>query len=1238
MKNLTDSACVGPIILILFLLLPAAASAQVNLTPYAPSGWSDKIVVSKTSGTTSDDYPLTTVDTLYVDWAVLNSGNAATAATFYTELYIDNVLKASWYVDPPLSANYYVYVADYSLGSLASGTHTIKIKTDATNAVAESNETDNEYTKTIIVQGTTLPNLAPYTPAAWSDKIVVSKTTGTTTDDSQLIPSDALYVDWAVLNSGSAATAVRFYTELYVDGALKTSWYVDPPLNANYYIYIADYSIGSLAAGTHTIKIKTDSTNAIAESNEADNEYTKTITIGQPANLPNLTPYKPSDWTDKIVASKVTGTRVDAGAFCASDTVYIDWAVINSGAAATGVRFYTELYLDGVLKSTVYTDPPLNANNYVSVSDFSLGTLSAGNHSIRVKTDSTGVISEQVETDNEYTKTITVTGDCGFSTKKVLVLIADFSDKPGQVSRDYYQQMMFGTIPAVAPAGSFKDFFLEASYGRVLVTGDINNPTIAWIRLPQTLAYYSGGCYGIGRAGQCSVVYPQNAQRMVEDAVIAAKNLGLDFSSYDLDLDGYVDSIFIIHAGAGSEFSGNNGDIWSHKWQTTYDVDTGSTNSQGTKVKVRTYSTEPEYWVMPGDMTIGVYAHEFLHVLGAPDLYDTDYTSSGVGDWSLMAGGSWGGPSHRGDYPSHPDAWTKYFLGWITPTKVTTVLTAAPIRDAASYPDAYQLLNGSPKPATGEYFLVENRQKVKFDSYLPGSGLLIYHIDESKTSNNVEWYPGCTTCAGHYHVAVLQADNNWQLEKNVNRGDAGDPYPGVCAGQNCNTAFGAGTSPNSNLYSGAASGIAVTGISNSGSTMTATFTTSAIQVTVQTNPAGRSFTVDGTSYGSAQAFTWSSGSSHTIATTSPQSGTTGTRYVWSSWSDVGAISHIVAPTANTTYTANFTTQYYLTMNSATGGSGSPASNWFNNGQSVQIQANANSGYSFSSWTGSGTGSYTGNSNPASVTINGPIAETPAFQPTGQAKTQGDFNKDGRADLLWRHAVSGDINVWFLNGVIVLGDAWLPRVSNQQWQIAGVGDFNGDGYADILWRYTPSGDLNVWLMNGTSVASDAWLPRVSDPQWQIAGTGDFNKDGKADIVWRHAVSGDINVWFLNGGTVLSDAWLPRVSNQQWQIAGIGDFNGDGGGDIVWRYAPSGDIDVWLMNGTAVTSDAWLPRVSNQQWQINAIGDINGDGNAEVVWRHTASGEIDVWFLKGASFVSDAWLPRVSDLQWKICGPR
>ena len=158
----------------------------------------------------------------------------------------------------------------------------------------------------------------------------------------------------------------------------------------------------------------------------------------------------------------------------------------------------------------------------------------------------------------------------------------------------------------------------------------------------------------------------------------------------------------------------------------------------------------------------------------------------------------------------------------------------------------------------------------------------------------------------------------------------------------------------------------------------ATFVQNPVQITVQTNPAGRSFSVDGATYTSSQSFSWNPGSSHTIATTSLQSGGAGLQYLWKNWSDNGTLSHTVAPTTNKTYTVSFNTQYYLTMTHGTGGTVTPSSGWKNNGTAVAITAKPVSGYSFSNWTGSGTASYSGTNNAVSITIGGPITETAAF--------------------------------------------------------------------------------------------------------------------------------------------------------------------------------------------------------------------------------------------------------------------
>ena len=188
--------------------------------------------------------------------------------------------------------------------------------------------------------------------------------------------------------------------------------------------------------------------------------------------------------------------------------------------------------------------------------------------------------------------------------------------------------------------------------------------------------------------------------------------------------------------------------------------------------------------------------------------------------------------------------------------------------------------------------------------------------------------------------------------------------------------FAGWTGSGSGSYSGTNNPASIT--MNGPITENASFIQNPVQITVQTNPAGLTFSVDGTSYTSAQVFSWQPGSSYTIATTSPQNGGTGVRYVWSSWSGGGAISHTVAPTTNITYTATFRTQYYLTMTYGTGGTVSPTSGWRNSGVTVSITATPAAGYSFSSWAGTGPGSFSGTANPASITMGGPVTEMANF--------------------------------------------------------------------------------------------------------------------------------------------------------------------------------------------------------------------------------------------------------------------
>lgn len=377
---------------------------------------------------------------------------------------------------------------------------------------------------------------------------------------------------------------------------------------------------------------------------------------------------------------------------------------------------------------------------------------------------------------------------------RVLVILVDFSDKNSQVAPVFFDSLVFAQTQS-----SVRRFYAENSYG-VLDLVTVNYPSsTGWQRAPQTSVWYADSQYGIYGA------YPQNAQKLVEE-VVDLVNPIVNFASYDNDGDSFVDGLAVVHSGRGAEFTGNVNDIWSHKWAITPKAVDG--------VFVFDYNMEPEYWSSPGDMTIGVFCHEFGHSFGLPDLYDIDGGSQGIGRWSVMAGGTWNGV--LGNSPAHFDAWCKTELGFAVAGVIASNQTGVKIPNSQeSNAGIFRLwTNGT---LGQEYYLVENRKRTGYDAALPAAGLLVWHIDESRTTNSTPWFPPNNPAAGRYKVALVQADNLWQMEQNINSGNAGDPYPGTTANRN----FNSSTGPNSNGYNGANSLVQVLNVSNSGDTMTA---------------------------------------------------------------------------------------------------------------------------------------------------------------------------------------------------------------------------------------------------------------------------------------------------------------------------------------------------------------------------------------------------------------------------------
>jgi len=322
-----------------------------------------------------------------------------------------------------------------------------------------------------------------------------------------------------------------------------------------------------------------------------------------------------------------------------------------------------------------------------------------------------------------------------------LVLLVDFSDNKGTKAPAHYEKLLFDK----ADTNSMASFYSDLSYGQLQVTGTV----VPWIRAAKPYSYYTNGASGTGS-------YPRNTPGLLEEVLDKwTSRRGNSFKPFDVNGDGYIDGLFLIHAGRGAETlaspAARKDAIWSHKWilKTPY---------QKNGVTAYAYFTAPE------DGKLGVFSHEFGHFLGLPDLYDTTYRSHGIGDWCLMAGGSWGGD---GSTPTRLSSWCLERLKWITPTKVTSARTLTLDTLANKNTECYRIEAGP--VAKNEYILIENRQKTGRDAALPGHGLAVWHIDDTQSSNDNPLA---------YKVALVQADGRRDLELLKNDGDAGDLFPG----------------------------------------------------------------------------------------------------------------------------------------------------------------------------------------------------------------------------------------------------------------------------------------------------------------------------------------------------------------------------------------------------------------------------------------------------------------------------
>ncbi|MEP6501997.1 MAG: hypothetical protein ABJD97_01600 [Betaproteobacteria bacterium] len=241
------------------------------------------------------------------------------------------------------------------------------------------------------------------------------------------------------------------------------------------------------------------------------------------------------------------------------------------------------------------------------------------------------------------------------------------------------------------------------------------------------------------------------------------------------------------------------------------------------------------------------------------------------------------------------------------------------------------------------------------------------------------------------------------------------------------------------------------------------------------------------------------------------------------------------------------------------------------------------------------------------------------------------------DIVWHNAQSGEIQLWLAERERVVGRRTVvaedgqPIMIGPPWRIAAAADFDRDGRSDLLWHNADTGESQLWLMDAHRIRSRRTVlgengsPARVGPPWRIVGAGDFNRQGWGDILWHNDASNESQLWMLAEHRVIARATVvgennaPAFVGLPWRIVGCGDFNRDSGTDILWHNDVTNETQVWLMERHRVGGRATVlfedgkPAFVGLPWSIVSTGDLDDDRHADIIWHNDATGETQAWLM-------------------------
>ena len=316
-----------------------------------------------------------------------------------------------------------------------------------------------------------------------------------------------------------------------------------------------------------------------------------------------------------------------------------------------------------------------------------------------------------------------------------LVILVEYQDVKMKTpkAKSYFQRALTEDgFSDYGGTGSAHEYFFTNSSGQFSPQFDVYGP----ITLKNGQRYYGGNdASGSDKAPHEMVI---EACEQLDDEV--------DFTRYDANGDGYIDNVFVFYAGYGENEGGGEDCVWPHAWNIEKDA---KIHKSFDGVKLDRYACTNEFarHLMKPD-GIGTFVHEYSHVLGLPDLYETTYSTGACtpGAWSVLDVGPYNNNSRT---PPNYSAFERYAMGWLLPGRMglNETIELEPISNNV----AYKVNTSRPN----EFFLIEKREQIGNDKYLPGNGMLVWYIDYDATAwrNNT-----VNNVAARQRVDLIEAD------------------------------------------------------------------------------------------------------------------------------------------------------------------------------------------------------------------------------------------------------------------------------------------------------------------------------------------------------------------------------------------------------------------------------------------------------------------------------------------------